>query len=364
MNAKFLLPQHYELVSAYPIIIFSFCLFPLLILSSIKKISLKGFKTPDELLSIDSSLILRGIAAIIVMIHHYSLRMVNPSKMYYFWHTGYIAVFIFFFLSGYASFTQLKRKGDTFWNKYFINRFLRLLIPFVIINTIASIFYLPSPIMYLKAMISLKRILGNESEWIIIWFLAAILFFTILFWASFRFVKEEKYALIIFLLGSVAYAAVNIFVLHHNNFWFNTTPAFFTGIMYARFKPIISDFLNRTKIFLLPLAAIFAAALFFLTTKGYQHWSIQMLCGEFILILVIFFDEYAVLRSVILKRIGIASWELFLIHPLIYSIYYSVCKDRYGISGIVCIILSIVSGILINLFDDFIFSALKRIVIR
>ncbi len=360
MNSMFFLPQRYELASVYPITLAAFCILPLLILPAIKKISLNEFKSPDELLSIDDSLILRGIAAIIVMIHHYSLRIADPWKMCYFWYMGYIAVSIFFFLSGYAAFFQLKRKGDKFWNKYFFNRFIRLIFPYVVSNTIYSLFYLPTPIQYVKAMITFKQVRGDEPEWTIVWFLVAILIFTILFWLSFRFVKNEKIALAIFLIGSIVYIAVNIFVLHNEKYWFNSALAYFTGITYAMFKPAISKTIDRTKIILLPITAILTAAVFFITTKGYQHWIIQLFCSELVLTLIVLIDTCVELKSGILKKFGKASWEIFLIHPLVYSVYYSLFKDKYGFSGIICIVIGIIAGIILNMFDEFIFSKLIK----
>ena len=360
MNSVFFLPQRYELASIYPIFLISICFLLILILTSIKKVYLKNSKSPNELLSIDSSLVLRGIAAVVVMIHHYSLRIAEPWKMCYFWYMGYLAVSIFFFLSGYAAFFQFKRKGDKFWNRYFFNRFIRLIFPYIVSNTIYSLFYLPTPIQYLKSMITFKQVRGVESEWSTVWFLVAILFFTILFWISFRFIKNEKAALAVFLLGSISYIAVNIFVLHHDNYWFNSALAYFTGITYAMFKPAISKTIDRTKIILLPITAILTTAVFFITTKGYQHWLIQLFCSELVLALIVLIDTCVELKSGILKKFGKASWEIFLIHPLVYSVYYSLFKDRYGFSGIICIAIGIIAGIILNTFDEFMFSKIIK----
>ncbi len=364
LNTIFYLPKTYEVNSLLPIYIFSFLLFPLLIILSVKKIYFKNNKESKEVFDPESSLVLRGIATIMVMIHHYSLRLRPSDKMFYFWFVGVIAVAIFFFLSGYAAIFQLNKKADKFWDHYFVKRFIRLLLPFFITNTIYALLYMPSFPNYLEAMLTLKQIRGNHSEWAMIWFLAVILIFTILFYVSFRFTNSKKLGLCIFLGGSIIHVVVNAFILHSENHWFVSSLAYVTGIGFGLYKDSVSSFINRVKKYLFPIIIVIMAGTFLITTKSTQYWWLLLIYCQVFLLFLIIMEHCMMFRSPIFKRLGTASWEIFLIHPLIYSSYYSVFSDRFGLSGIICILIGIVLGLLINILDEKIFGIINNKILR
>ncbi len=360
MNGIFYFPKEYILTSLWPIYVISFVVVPLMIVISIKKVFIGTNKDESDIFSKDTALVYRGIAALIVMIHHYALRIQPPQKMFYYWFVGYLAVSIFFFLSGYASWYQLERKANRFWDKYFFKRLIRLLLPFVITNTIYALFYRPSITNYFKAMLALKQIRGEYNEWSVVWFLAAILIFTILFWICFRFTSQSEIGLGIFVIGTIIYIIVNGFVLHNGNYWYNSALAYATGIAYGIYRKQISTIINRMKNMLVPILTIICGGILFATTKGYQDWWIQIICSEIFLCLIISLEHSLKLSSIMLSRLGKASWEIFLIHPLVYSVYYSCFKDYFGFSGVICVTIGIVLGILINILDERLFSLIMR----
>lgn len=361
MNSIFYLPTTYEVTYSWPILLFSYLVFPLAIIFSIKKFLFVEYKKEKEIFSIDNTMTYRGIAAVVVMIHHFSLKMVNPGKMFYYWFVGYLVVSVFFFLSGYASFIQLQKKGDDFWNGYFIKRLSRLILPFFVINTINAVFYRPSPLQYICAMFSLKQMRGQESEWSVVWFLTAILIFTVLYYISFRWMKNRNMALLIFLLGTILYLLVHVVVLHSPNYWFNSSFAYVSGIFYAMKKTLVDKFVSKNVKILIPISSVIWIGIFFAMTKGYQFWLIQIICAEVLLCLLICVEHCITFRNSPIKRIGKASWEVFLLHPLFYSVYYSVFADRYGLSAVVVILISILVGILINMFDEFLLKKVLKI---
>ena len=364
MNLNFYFPQEYILDNLLPIYILSFFIFPILIVFSIKGLYINKEKSKKDIFSIDTSLALRGIAALVVMIHHYSLRIRQPDKMFYYWFVGYLAVTIFFFLSGYAAIIQLEQKEEKFWDNYFFKRFLRLVLPFIITNTMYALFYRPSISNYIEAMITLKQIRGEYSQWSMVWFLGAILIFTLLFWVSFRFIKKQKIGLIVFLIGTVIYIAINRFVLNSTNYWYNSAMAYVSGIGFGIYRKTIDTYIKRFKKLFLPIFTLITMGIFFATTKGYQDWWIQIICSEIFLCLLITLEYCVQIQSDVLKKLGIASWEIFLIHPLVYSVYYSTFQDHFGFSGVICIFIGIVLGLLINRFDELIISHITKKIIK
>lgn len=213
METLFFYQREYLIVSTMPIQLLAIVLFPLLILFSIKKFSLKESVDDKDILSIDDSLILRGIAIITVMLHHYSQGLIQKDKLIFYKSLGYVSVAVFLLLSGYSSYIQLSRKGEKFWDKYLIKRLLRLLIPFWVINFIHSLFYRSTPIQFFKATLACKRIIGDVTQWPTVWFVVTIIYFTVLFWLSFRFTRNSTWGVVLFAVGTFGSMMVHLLLL-------------------------------------------------------------------------------------------------------------------------------------------------------
>ncbi len=109
MGTLFFYQREYLIVSTMPIQLLAIILFPLLILFSIKKFLLKESVDDKDILSIDDSLILRGIAIITVMLHHYSQGLIQKDKLLFYKSLGYVSVSVFLLLSCYSSYIQFSR---------------------------------------------------------------------------------------------------------------------------------------------------------------------------------------------------------------------------------------------------------------
>lgn len=79
-----------------------------------------------------SSLVLKGMAILLVFIHHFGQR---ASEIYYRYSClGYLSVAIFFFIAGYAVETQFLRRGVGYIKTGFLKKkIFRLYLPYVII---------------------------------------------------------------------------------------------------------------------------------------------------------------------------------------------------------------------------------------
>lgn len=360
METLFFYQREYLIVSTMPIQLLAIVLFPLLILFSIKKFSLKESIDDKDILSIDDSLVLRGIAIITIMLHHYSQGLIQKDKLLFYKSLGYVSVAVFLLLSGYSSYIQLSRKGEKFWDKYLIKRLLRLLIPFWVINFIHSLFYRPTPIQFFKATLMCKRIIGDVTQWPTVWFVVTIVYFTLLFWISFRFTNNHKCSVVLFAFGTFGSMIVHLLLLKNQSYWYNTSLAFLTGIIYAMYKDSLKKYFIRYRIVLLLLIGSMFGGVVFVTFQGINPGWLQIICSELVVILLLTLEHFTILRSRLLKVIGAASWEIFLIHQLVYSAYYSACKDFYGLSGVLCIVIAAVSGILICSFDKKIVSLIDK----
>ena len=94
---------------------------------------------------------LKGLLAIGIVLHHLSQWISSGETFSNFQYMGTYIVSIFFFLSGYGLYTQIKVKPDYLTN-FFRKRLLKILIPFVFISGI----YLIYRMAYLKEIINLN----------------------------------------------------------------------------------------------------------------------------------------------------------------------------------------------------------------
>lgn len=77
---------------------------------------------------------MKGIAAIIIMVHHISFHIKNmPNFFKLIWYIAFPIVGMFFFFSGYGLYTGMKKEG--YWNDFFYKRFYRVLLPYLIVAT-------------------------------------------------------------------------------------------------------------------------------------------------------------------------------------------------------------------------------------
>lgn len=74
----------------------------------------------DDYLSIEKTKKVKGIAAILILLHHLAQRVAIPKPFAFIRYVGFILVAVFFFFSGYGLSFGLRYKSDYlkhFWKK-------------------------------------------------------------------------------------------------------------------------------------------------------------------------------------------------------------------------------------------------------
>ena len=329
----------YEYSSILPLLIFAYVFFPLLILGGIKKLYIKEKKEINDFFSKDETSIIKGICIIIVMITHYSTRALNPSILFYFWFSGYLAVAIFLLVSGYAMYIQLQRKGEAFFKGFIFHRCFRLILPFVIVSTIMSLLNRVPIRKYLYNLITLQIPKNNEETFGVTWFLVAMLFFSISFFVCFKYMNEKMALISMFVLSTI-YMLVCI-GLGCGVWWYDTTYCFFIGIMFAKYKEKVLAFYDKYKFLIFVISGITTAALVLLMSKGWSENIIVLLIGGFFAIsLVLALFSIVTMKNPILKFIGEMSWEVFLVHSTFQLFVYGDNVKQKGYT-ILLVILSV-----------------------
>ena len=284
-------------------IIYSLCIF--LLIWGGKFAGFKRSQFHENSSSLEITKALRGFAAIGVIIHHIALEQAfqkangsgNPGELALFLNAGYRFVAIFFFCSGYGLIKSLQSKPDylnSFMRKRVINS---MIIPYYVSILIYAIFRfvmgerLALPLWILN--FSGFTMMNNYAWYPIV---AAILYTA--FYLCFAHIKNEKISfaligLLIIFMG-LLFCVNGHFVwwtdeknwwldwnhpLHqkwwtgHNVWWFsgewwvNSAPAFFVGMLYARFEKEIRLYFQ--KLYWLKLTAVLVIMAGFYLLTGF-----------------------------------------------------------------------------------------------
>ncbi len=328
------------------------CIFPaiMLILMLIKiKIAPKG-KIHEDFISLEQSKVLRGLAAMGIVIHHlvqyvtdYGATLKGPISFFIF--TGILFTSIFFFFSGFGLITSLQKKPN-YLKTFFEGRFLSVFVPFMVSNFIYTVMlglYFGSIQSVVEMAVSLLgfKLLNTNT-----WFLIEILILYLAFYFIFRFVKDSKKALkymSIFVIGMIFIS----FLLGHDNsggsgswfrgeWWYNTTVFFLAGMYVAKYYGKIVAFLKKHYKWMLPVSIVLFVLLFFgeiivLSYLGYyREWTGHpgygskavtllyetLFCAVWLLMIFLISMKVQI-KNVVLLLLSEISLEIYIIHELV-----------------------------------------------
>ena len=270
-----------------------------------------GFKKDqfhEDSSSLDSFMSLRGFAAICVILHHISqensFQMANgygsrPGELSIFVNAGYLFVAIFFFCSGFGLIKSLETKPDYF-NGFMKKRVVKtLVIPYYVSILIYGVLRFATgerfaPLQWVSHLLGFSMM--NEYAWYPV--IAAILYTA--FYLIFKNIKNRKIcyllmAIVIILLGMIFcvnghftwwagpknwwlgasplhekwWAQQKVFWLS-GEWWINSCPAFFIGMIFARFEMQIRSWFK--KFYWGKFALVLLLTLTAYVLSGYGQW--------------------------------------------------------------------------------------------
>ena len=276
-----------------------------------------GFKKEnfhEDSASLDSFMSLRGFAAIGVILHHISqeqaFQMANhygtkPGELSIFVNAGYLFVAIFFFCSGFGLIKSLETKPDYFTG-FMKKRVVKtLVIPYYVSILIYGILRFATgerfaPVQWVTHILGFTMM--NEYAWYPI--IAAILYTA--FYLIFKNIKNRKVcytlmALVIILLGMIFcvnghftwwagpknwwlgasplhekwWAQQKVFWIS-GEWWINSCPAFFIGMLFAQFEDKIRSWFKKFYWGKLALVLVITVAAYMLSGFGqfkFGWWS-------------------------------------------------------------------------------------------
>ncbi len=238
-----------------------------------------GFKNHyhDDFMSVDSTKSLRGLAAMLILLHHISQEQpfIDAYQIQVFRRLGPALVAIFFFCSGYGLIKNFDTKSD--YLKGFLKKRIgyALVIPFYVNMFLYGIYYLSmgarfEPLQWLTKITGLTLMNGFA------WFPIVLILLYLAFYFIFKHIKNQR---ICFLLMFLVILGQGLFFCHWGHFawwagkdnwwmapnafqnvawwmqervlwffgewWVNATIGFFVGMLFARNEEKILGWMKK-----------------------------------------------------------------------------------------------------------------------
>ena len=283
----------------------------------------------DNFLSIGNTKNEKGIAAILIVLHHLSQRVEVSGPLVIMGYTGFVLVAVFFFVSGYGLEYGLRNKPH-YLKGFFRKRILPVLMPYWIVNSIDIVFYLLkgkvfTPAQYILSYLGIDFITGT-------WFVAAILLMYISFWIAFR--SKESY--IIFGMCMMGYCII-CFALNLHSSYTASIAAFVLGVIWNKIGIQVVTWIRKMySLKLLICVGIFGFAFLgrlVLSSKDVNNQVVQFVLRNLVsvsfVICLIAITQKVQFRGKVLEWLGNISYELYIVHSVLLTMFADLDSNIY-----------------------------------
>ena len=295
-------------------------------------VELSGGGYNDNYLSPEITKSEKGIAAILILLHHLSQRVKVSGPFLIMGYIGFILVAVFFFISGYGLSYGMRNKQN-YLEGFFRKRLLPVLIPYWIVNTIDIIFYLSTgmiftPMQYVLSYIGADIITGT-------WFVTAILVLYLIFWVAFK----SKNSYTVLGLGLIGYCAICACLKLHTSYTASIA-VFMLGVIWNKIdKKMIAWMREKYCLKLLIVLGTFGVLFLgrlFLAAKGLDNEIVQLILRNLVSVLFIL-SLIAITQKIhftgkILGWLGDISYELYIVHYVLLMMFSGLNSNLYLIA--------------------------------
>ena len=253
----------------------------------------------------------RGFFALLVILHHMAQRVSAKGLLWIYFDTGFLAVAMFFFYSGFG----LMRKGIRQREGFFRKRIVQLLIPYIV--TMAIYWVLYSLLGGVKSLPSLfSEHFHNESGISFLWYVFVYLTWILFLGVSLKFINKDRqilYSACVFALGFVTFG---VFVIP-NLFWvYDTVIMIPLGCAWEYYEDRIIGLIHRHYRTVLSVSLV----LFFISFLGHWHPLLRVPCYMISSAAFMVFVNTASMKrkpqGKALSFLGSISYEIYLLHGI------------------------------------------------
>jgi membrane-bound acyltransferase YfiQ involved in biofilm formation len=359
-------------------ILTTFAILSILILISFRKTA------KDKPLSILQTNQMKGIAILIIIVHHVALALGNTGYLSLLHHLGFPSVSIFLVLSGYGIFLSVEKKGV---NSFFSKRVMRVYIPFVLAMT-CKILIFDYFILNERSRVAssfLNMFLSPSTLDMNMWFIVYILFWYCITYVIFSLNKSTKSKIFYFFLTGILVGispAPDTWVHNSFSFPFGCWIAANSKVIIEKLedllegqKPTLSSIFVHAKKQLNNYIETFTLYLSFgIVCLHLWVWmkspsasaniyspivdiiahDILGICFSILIIgLVILLSKFQI-RSTFLNFLGENSFELYLVHGTLLTLFRLISGVDFAVTFFVYFIVVCVSSIVLKKLSSFV----------
>ena len=262
-----------------------------------------------EAFSLDNALVVRGFAAISVVLCHTGIPV--------FYRHGYLFVAIFYFFSGYGLMYGFLKKKD-YLKGFLKKRFLSLMIPYWVATLlyIAWFFILGHTFEFKEILLSfIFPYLKGGRIVTVAWYVCTIAVFYLAFYIFFKFFSVKK-AICLISVFNIAYIIYCKEIVHVSSIvWYCSNLPFLLGILIAYKKEFVGKII-KDKYFILAITFVTTLSIALLYVKV-SRTIMQQIASLSIVSLLVLVMYRTHLKSKVLAFCGKISYEIYLCHYLI-----------------------------------------------
>lgn len=342
-----------------------------LIAAAVYRLRVRGRGFFDDYLSKDSTGALKGLLCVVIFFHHFAGFFKSFDILYYVLvHTGFLAVALFFFVSGYGLAVSAKTKAG-YVKTFLPKRLLRVLVPYWICLLLyilaALVFGVPT-----KSSVDWKNILlslvGASEIAENSWFVPAIVFLYVLFWLCLRFFKRKTALLL--MLGVMAALSAVFIATGKMTVWSSSFFGFYIGVVWGFYQERLQTFFRRMfypKWLLAFLATGLFLGLKILSNRGGLLWGehlAELFASDLFCIICVLTLFKVKIGNGILVFLGGISFEVYLLHGLfIQAAKMMIGTGRQVAFGAAALLMSLAAAWLVSLLTrKVIFARSDRVV--
>lgn len=215
---------------------------------------------------------LKGFFSLWVLIHHLyqeTNMLGNTIFASHFRFFGFLAVVVFFFLTGYGLIISYKTKGASYLTSFprarILSFYVKILI-FVIIYTALN-YFLTKEVNYriiVSSMLLGQSVIRNG------WYLQVALFMYLLYYVIFKLIDDDSLRVVTSTVGIIGYSIWCIEIRKSGIWWYESNFAFITGILYGMICSKKEQKISKKK---------FARLMFSVTTFFVISYTLLIYCN-------------------------------------------------------------------------------------
>ena len=301
----------------------------------------------EESTSLRQTRVLQGIMALAVVLHHLAQKTCAPWNpagtvrhgLDPFLQVGYLFVGVFLFCSGFGLYKSLRLKEN-----YLKGFFRRRVIPVVVAFCLSEFLYTAVRLLMGQRM-DFRTVLwylsglhmANPDSWYVI----AVPFFYLVYWAAFRFCRREGTAILWVFLFSLAYTVSGAVIGRQSDWWmqgewwYNSILLFPLGLLFGKYEQQAAGCVRKRYGRWLAGSFVSVFLLFFLseylnsTAWGYfrtvPHRLLSaglqwLVCAAFAAFWFLLLMKVR-LGNRVLSWLGGLTLDLYLIHPVFVELF-------------------------------------------